>query len=290
MIPRACFGAAVVAALAAFAAPADEAADLLAKAYEAMQSNLARQDHWNWNVHEVRRLVDKAGGVVQTFPTVDIESVIRNGGKRCNAVVAWGDGKKPFLVDADPERRCQAMEAIPDPFPLTALLRSRKVRIQAKSAGGVTLAVSIDKSRIKDADFPTRCAASIEATVRLDAATSFPVEIAGEVVESGCNQVNQPVSHYAARPAGPASSIFRKSARFHLEFVLQKDKFQNAANSFWVCARQQFDQPFDPNATYLYYWGRQVAVEQRGVGRRLIKEMHTTAREFGAETQLRFDK
>ena len=290
MIRRACFAAALMTALLAPPSPADEAASLLAKAYDAMQANLARQDHWNWSVHETRRLVDKSGGVVQNFPSVDIESVIRNGGKRCNAVVAWGDGKKPFLVDADPERRCQAMEAIPDPFPQAALLRSRKVHLQAKSSEGVTLAISVDKSRLKDPDFPTRCAASIEATVRLDPASSFPIEIAGEVMESGCNMVNQPVSHYAARPAGPATSIFRKSARFHLEFVLQKDKFQNAANSFWVCARQQFDQPFDSNATYLYYWGRQVAVEQRGVGRRLIKEMQTTAREFGAETQLRFDK
>jgi hypothetical protein len=269
---------------------ADEAADLLAKADHAFQSNQERLEHWNWSTHETRRLLDKAGKVVQTFPTVDAESVLRSGGKRCNAVLAWGDGRKPYLVDADPETRCQAMETIRDPFPLATLLRSAKVKMQSRSESGVTLAISPDKSKLKDSDFAIRCAASIQATVRLDPATFFPASFDGEVVESGCNLQSAPITHYASVQAGPANSIFRKTARFHLEFILQKDKFQNPANSAWICTRQEFDQPWNTGAQYIYYWGRQLMVRNPGVGHRLLKEIETKAREFGAETQLRFDK
>jgi hypothetical protein len=39
----------------------------------------------------------------------------------------------------------------------------------------------------------------------------------------------------------------------------------------------------------LYYWGRQVLVS-RNTGHRLVKDIKTTAQEFGAGSQLRFDK
>ena len=282
--------ACLLAARSMAAAPADDAAALLAKADQAFRANYDRQERWNWTTRETRRLLDKGGQVVQTFPSVDTESVLRGGGKRCNAVLAWGDGKAPYMVDADPDTRCRAMETIRDPLPLATLLRSEKVKVQARSDDGIMLAISTDKSRLKDSDFSVRCAASIHATVRLDAATFFPVSFEGEVVEAGCNMEDKPVTHYAAEPAGPANSIFRKSARFRLEFALQKDKFQNPANSAWICTRQEFDQPWNSGAHYIYYWGRQVAVRTQGVGHRLIKEIQTTAREFGAETQLKFDK
>jgi hypothetical protein len=282
--------ACILAPWLASAGAADEAEDLLAKADQAFRSNQERQEHWNWNTHETRRLLDKSGKVVQTFPSVDAESILRKGGKRCHAVLAWGDGKTPYLVDADPETRCQAMESIRDPFPLETLLRSTKVKVQSRSGSGITLAISPDKSRLKDSDFGIRCAASIQATLRLDPNTFFPVSFEGEVVESGCNMQSAPVTQYAAVPAGPATSIFRKSARFRLEFALQKDKFQNPANSAWFCTRQEFDQPWNSGAQYLYYWGRQLAVRNPWAGHRIVKEVQTTAREFGAETQLRFDK
>jgi hypothetical protein len=208
--------ACLLALLPAKGAPADEAVALLAKAGQAFRSNQGRQEHWNWNTHETRRLLDKAGKVVQTFPSLDAESVLRSGGKRCNAVLAWGDGKTPYLVDADPDTRCQAMETIRDPFPLASLLRSSKVKLQSRSAGDIRLAIAPDKSRLKDSEFAIRCAASIQVTVRLDPATYFPALFEGEVVESGCNMQSSPVTHYAAVQAGPASSIFRKSARFRL--------------------------------------------------------------------------
>ncbi|HXB71874.1 MAG TPA: hypothetical protein VNY05_26790 [Candidatus Acidoferrales bacterium] len=281
--------AACLLAAASHVALADEAAAMLAKAAEAYRSNQQRQEHWNWNIHETRKLLDKAGNALQTFPSVTSESIIRTGGKRCNAILAWGDGKTPYMVDADPDARCQAMDAIRPPFQVEAVLRSSKV-LQSPSAGGITLAISPDKSKLRDPDFDVRCAASIRATVRLEPATFFPVLLEGEVVESGCDLKSNPVTQYTAVQAGPASSTFRKSARFHMEYVLQKDRFQNPANSFWICARQEFDQPWNSDAHYLYYWGRQLAVRNASAGHRFIKEIKTTAREFGAETQLRFDK
>jgi len=275
---------------ASHAAPTDEAADLLAKAEAAYRSNQQRQVHWNWNIHETRKVLDKAGGILQTFPSVTSESVIRSGGKRCNAILSWGDGKAPFMVDADPEARCQAMDAIRAPFQVETVLRSSKVKLESQSDSGITLVISPDKSKLKDRDFDVRCASSIQATVRLDPATFFPSNFEGEVVESGCDLKSNPITHYQAVQAGPASSTFRKSARFRMEFVLQKDKFQNPANSFWICAREELDQPWDSDAHYLYYWGRQLPVRNPPAGHRLIKEIQTTAREFGAETQLRFDK
>ena len=282
--------AACLLAAASHAAPADEAAALLTKAAEAYRSNQQRQEHWNWNIHETRKLLDKAGNALQTFPSVTSESIIRTGGKRCNAILAWGDGKTPYMVDADPDARCQAMDAIRAPFQVETVLRSSKVKLQSQSAGGITLAISPDKSKLKDRDFDVRCAASIQATVRLDPASFFPAWFEGEVVESGCDLKSNPVTQYAAVQAGPASSTFRKSARFRMEFVLQKDKFQNPANSFWICVRQEFDQPWNSDAHYLYYWGRQVAVRNPAAGHRFIKEIQTTAKEFGVDTQLRFDK
>jgi hypothetical protein len=285
-----CITAACLLAAASHAAPPDEAAAVLANATEAYRSNQQRQEHWNWSIHETRKLLDKAGNVLQTFPWVDSESIIRTGGKRCNAILAWGDGKAPYMIDADPDARCQAMDAIRAPFQVESVLGSSKAKLESRSAGGIALTISPDKSKLKDRDFAVRCAASIQATVRLDPATFFPAYFEGEVVESGCDLRSNPVTQYTAVRAGPANSTFRKSARFRMEFVLQKDKFQNPANSFWICTRQEFDQPWNSDAQYLYYWGRQVAVRNPGAGRRLIKEMQTTAREFGAETQLRFDK
>lgn len=272
------------------AAAGDSAAGLLAKAADVFVANQERARHWNWTIHETRWLVDKAGKVLQNFPSVDSESVIRTGGKRCNAVIAWGDGKTPYMLDADPDTRCQAMDTIRAPFQVEALLRSSRVKLVSQSAGGIALAISPDKSKLRDSELAVRCTSSIRATVRLDPATFFPTMLEGEVVESGCNAEGKAISHYEAVQAGPATTTFRKSARFRMEYALQKDKFQNPANSFWICVRQEFDQPWNSGARFFYYWGRQLTVHNPGAGYRVFREAHTSAHEFGAETQLRFVK
>jgi hypothetical protein len=83
-------------------------------------------------------------------------------------------------------------------------------------------------------------------------------------------------------------SQFRKSAAFRVPYALQKGKFDNAANSFWISTEQRYEQPWNSDTRVLYYWGRQVPT--RGTGHRLVKDIKTTAKEFGAGSQLRFDK
>src|SRR5690242_17806138 len=98
------------------AAPENDITGLLAKARSAYLGNQAQEKHWNWTASETRVLIDKAGRTVQSFPSVTAESVIRNDGRRCNAVVSWGDGRKPFMAEGDPDARCQAMEYFRPPF------------------------------------------------------------------------------------------------------------------------------------------------------------------------------
>src|SRR4051794_2466199 len=92
------------------------AAALLAKSVAAYQHNLDNQRHWNWTIAESRELTDKSGKPVVPFPSVTSESVIRSDGRRCNAVTAWGDGRQPYMKDADPDERCQAYNALGTPF------------------------------------------------------------------------------------------------------------------------------------------------------------------------------
>src|SRR5262245_55196606 len=149
----------------------NEAAALLAKSVAAFQSNLEHEKHWNWTTTEARQILGKSGEVVQTLPELRSESVIMSDGKRCNAVTSWGDGHQPYLKDAPPEDRCVAYSGLGTPFNVALLLKSVNVKIAARDAESVTIAVAPDRARQKDADYGVRCAASISATVRLDAKT-----------------------------------------------------------------------------------------------------------------------
>jgi hypothetical protein len=270
-------------------AAAADAAALLAKSIAAFQKNLASQKHWNWTISETRQLTNKAGSVLHLFPSVTSESVIRSDGRRCNAVVAWGDGREAYMKDADPDERCQAYNALGTPFEVALLLKSANAKLVTQTSSAVTISVSPDKSQLKAADYAVRCAASIKAAIELDPASYFPMSIEGEVVESGCDSTFVPVVHYEAVSRQPLTSQFRKGATFRVEYSLQKDKFDNPANSFWISTTQHYSQPWNRDARLLYYWGRQFRVSQDN-GYRLVKDIKTTAREFGAGSQLRFDK
>jgi hypothetical protein len=52
---------------------------------------------------------------------------------------------------------------------------------------------------------------------------------------------------------------------------------------------QRYVQPWDSDSLTLYYWGRQTPVTAGDAAHRLIKEVRTSAKQFGAESQLRFD-
>jgi hypothetical protein len=275
---------------AAFPAAAqDDATALLAKAVAAFENNQKNEKQWNWSIVETRHLLNRSGEILQSFPSVTSESVIRSNGRRCNALTAWGDGREPYMKDADPDERCQAFNALGTPFEVALLLKGATAKVIEQSSSAIRISVLPDKSRTKSPDYGVRCAASIRATIQLDPATFFPVRIEGEVVESGCDGEFQPVVHYETMTRQPMVSQFRKGASFRVVYALQKDKFDNPANSFWISTEQHYMQPWNSDARVLYYWGRQVPVT-RMTGHRLVKDIKTTAREFGAGSQLRFDK
>ena len=271
------------------AAGQESATALLAKAAAAFESNQKNEMHWNWSIVETRQLLNKSGEAVQKFPAVTSESVIRSNGRRCNALTAWGDGREPYMKDADPDERCQAFNALGTPFQVALLLRGANARLIDQSESAIRISVLPDRSRTKSPDYAVRCAASIKATVQLDRATLFPTRIEGDVVESGCDGEFQPVVHYETVTRQPMVSQFRKGASFRVVYTLQKDKFDNPANSFWISTEQHYVQPWKSDARVLYYWGRQVPVTHAS-GYRLLKDIQTTAKEFGADSQLRFGK
>jgi hypothetical protein len=271
------------------AAAQETAAEVLAKAVVAFENNQKSEKHWNWNIIETRQLLSKSGAILQSFPSVTSESVIRSNGRRCNALTAWGDGREPYMKDADPDERCQAFDALGTPFQVALLLKSPNAKLIDRSASEIRISVVPDHSRTKSRDYNVRCAASIKATINLDATTFFPVRIEGDVAESGCDGEFQPVVHYETVTRQPMVSQFRKGAAFRVAYALQKDKFDNAANSFWISTEQHYEQPWNSDSRVLYYWGRQVPVT-RSTGHRLIKDIRTTAKEFGAGSQLRLDK
>jgi hypothetical protein len=269
------------------APPSKEALDLLGKASAAFDVNRTREPHWNWTATEKRQLAGRSGDILQSFPAVTAESVIRSNGNRCNAVVAWGDGLTPYKLLADTDERCRAMDEFRAPFELQELLKSSQVKVLEEWEGGVAISISQDKSRQRSEDPAVRCAASIEAVVKLDLATMFPQSVEGKVVDNGCDQRGAAVVQYGRLASTPMRAIFRKGASFRMEFKLQKDKFGNKANSFWVCSSQHYLMPWDSENGLLVYWGRQIPV--KAGGHQLVKDIEIKAREFGAGSEVRYD-
>jgi hypothetical protein len=265
----------------------DDARALLARGVTALQHNLENEKRWNWTITETRELADKTGHSVQTFPTVRSESVILSDGRRCNAVTIWGDGHPAYLRDAAPEERCQAYDALGTPFQVARLLQGSVARIASNDPQAITITVLPDKARQKDPDYGVRCAAAISATIQLDPATFFPLRIEGRVVDSACERTFVPVMYDTPITRGPMSSNFRKGTVFRVVYALQKDRFGNPANSYWITTQQHYDQPISEDFTVIYYWGRQFRIRAAN-GRHLIKDIATTAQEFGAGSQLTF--
>jgi hypothetical protein len=260
---------------------------LLAKVSAAFDANMTREQHWNWMAQEKRELATRAGDIVQSLPSVTAESVLRGDGNRCNAVVAWGDGLKPFAITAGADERCRAMDEFHAPFEVQELLRGAQAKTVADWEGGAAISILPDKVRQRSSDPAIRCAASIEATIRLDLGSFFPRSIEGKVVGDGCEQRGAPVMQYGGAANAQMRSTFRKGASFRMVFQLQKDKFGNEANSFWLCASQHYLMPWDADSTVAAYWGRQVRVKTGG--HQLVKDIVTRAREFGADSAVSFD-
>jgi hypothetical protein len=74
------------------AAQKETPAALLAKAAAAFERNFNQEKHWSWTTTEHRAVSGRDGQVLQPLPSVTVESVIRSDGRRCIAVLSWGDG------------------------------------------------------------------------------------------------------------------------------------------------------------------------------------------------------
>jgi hypothetical protein len=268
------------------AAPHQDAPALLAKAIAAFERNQQQEIHWNWNADETRTLLGKGGAVLQKLPDVTVESVIRNDGRRCNAVSAWGDGTPPYLLGSDPESRCQATEAFHPGFDVAELLKGSHVRLASRPPKATVLTILPDKERMRSDDPGVRCAASIRATVELDPETSFPREIRGEVTESGCDRSAALPLYYGQAEAVNTRTSFRKGAVFRVKYELQADKFQAPEHSFWIRVIEHYDMPLPAARGNMVYWGRSVPMTA-GNSQRIVKESRTTAREFGTQTTVK---
>jgi hypothetical protein len=268
----------------------ESATGVLSNAIAAFSYNQEKEEHWNWTIHETRQLLNGSHAVLQTFPSVTSESVIGNNDRRCNAVTAWGDGLAPYLKDADPDERCRAFNALATPFQVELLLNSTKAKVLDQSPYTIHIEILPDPSQSKSPSYGIRCAAAIKATVELDAPTSHPIRIQGAVVGNGCNGTFQPVVHYETVDYRPMISQFRKGTTFRIVYELQMDKFGNSANSYWISTEQHYVQPWDSDTSVLFYWGRQIPVKKYTTGRYLAIDFKATAREFGTDSRLRFDK
>lgn len=260
---------------------------LLSKASAAYDANTARERHWNWTARETRELATHSGDIVQSLPSVTAESVLRGDGNRCNAVVSWGDGLQAYKLSADADERCRAMDEFHAPFEVRELLRSGQAKTVADWEGGAAIQIMPDKVRQHSSDAAIRCAASIQATLRLDYGSFFPTSIEGKVVGDGCEQRGAPLVQYGNATNAQMRSTFRKGASFRMVFKLQKDKFSNEANSYWICTSQHYLMPWDSESPVIAYWGRQMRV--KAGGHQLVKDIETRAREFGADSAVVFD-
>jgi hypothetical protein len=140
-----------------------DAAALLAKARVAFMENQKRERYWNWTAVENRSILDKNGKVIENIPSVTVDSPIRSDGRRCNAVLAWGDGREPYLANASADERCSVEKEMPGVFRIEALFESHHVKMESRDASSIVLAVGQDKELVSSADPSERCAARWEA-------------------------------------------------------------------------------------------------------------------------------
>ncbi len=78
-------------------------------------------------------------------------------------------------------------------------LRSTQVKTIADWEGGAAISILPDKAKQRSEDPAVRCAASIQATVRLDLGSFFPRTIEGKVVGDGCEQRGAPLLQYGGQ-------------------------------------------------------------------------------------------
>jgi hypothetical protein len=272
---------------------------LLAKARAAFVANQARERYWNWATVENRSILDKSGKVIEKIPSVTVDSPIRSDGKRCNAVLAWGDGREPYLANATADERCTVEKEIPGVFRIEALFESRQFKMESRDASSIVLAIRQDKELASSADPSERCAGSVEGKIQLDAATFFPKNIDVTIATNGCMQTRRTgVDHYGAEassksprdsPANPVFSGLLKGSVLQFEYELQRDKTGDATRDFWICAHKHSVRLLQPGTTGMFVSGRLFRLTSRGPGRRVVIDATGKAAELSAESLLKFE-
>jgi len=269
---------------------AQDAAAILAKARTSFIENRKRERFWNWTTISTRSITDKNDVVLETLPSVTVESPIRSDGKRCNALLAWGDGVEPYLANASAEERCSVMTQTPNLFEMEAFLESRQVKIQSQTADTITLAIREDKKAMASSDPAQRCVASVRGTVLIDTATFFPKHIDVTMPSKACmNKLTEVENHYGDEPLKNISGGSTKGTFMRNEYQLQKDKSGDPAKDFWICVRRYGVRPLEKGANVLVVSGRRFALTSSG-DRRIVVEGRTTATELAAESTVTFEK
>ena len=280
---RFCIPFAAWCAVAIPAAAQPTAAELLAKARAAFESNVAKENRWNWKTTQMHVLRTVSGVELRRLPDVTVESVIRQDGRRCNAVTSWGDGVAPYKLDADADTRCGGQDPVDPPLRVEALLAATNARLIDPH----TVAIRHDRAHMHDAAPEVRCTASVEGTIRLDPETNFPARIEGKLVDTGCESETWSELHYDGDPVKlPSRRGLFKGTQFRLEFQLQSDKYGNPANSFWITTAQHWYRPFS-HIEGIIYFNRRFAINMANAV--WITDSETVAQEFGVQSQTRFD-
>lgn len=269
---------------------AQDATALLAQAHAALIENQKREAHWNWTTTTTRSVINGRQKVLDALPSVTIESPIRSDGKRCNAVLAWGDGRKPYLANASADQRCQVEEEVKDLLPFAALLEPRPVKLTAQTQASIALSLRENKELMNSSDPVKRCAASVEAEIQLDPVTFFPELIEIRAPNHGCNQpLPWAEDHYTGSPVPNVNNGFEKGSSLRYEYELQKDKTGDHEKDFWICVRSRVVRPMARETGGLIVSGRTFPLASSGADRQLVVVSSTTAKELSAESVLKFD-
>jgi hypothetical protein len=271
------------------AAQAQDAAELLQKARTAFLANRSQERYWIWTSITTRSIVDKAGKTLETLPSVTIESPIRKDGQRCNAVVAWGDGVEPYLKNASAEERCKVEEEVPVVIQLDTVLMLDHVRVQARTASEITLAVHPDKNTRESEDAAKRCAGSLAGTIGLDPETYFPKRIDLTVVTPGCERDKTELEDHYEGVTVKIGGGYLKGTHLSIDYALQQDKTGDASRNFWIAAHRRAFQPFHKNTAGVMISGRRFKLSSKGPDRQGLTEVVTTATEVSAESLLKVD-
>jgi hypothetical protein len=271
------------------AAVGQDAGGLLAKAHTAFVENSAHARFWNWTVVSTRTIMGKDGKVLEELPSVTVESPIRSDGKRCNAVLAWGDGREAYLANASADERCAVEKEQTDLLPLTELLESKQVKVRSRTESTITLAIREDKASMESADPVKRCVASVEATIEIDAASFFPKGIDIRVPSANCEQKHVTATdHYDGAVLHNVMNGYMKGTHLRLDYEALRDKGGDALKDYWLCTKRYSERPLQKSSTGIVVSGRLFELKSRGADRLMIIDGSATGSELSAESVLKF--